>query len=293
MKKRTLVVLIVVCVSAFLAFGQNNRKKKAVPSPSPSPSEGLSWENMDSIKFVKGPSLGDLGTTAQVKVPSGYVFAGGNDTRTIMETMQNPTSGRELGFLAPAGEDWFAVFEYDAAGYVKDDEKGSLDANALLESIKSGTEASNEERVRRGWPKLNVIGWETLPRYNEETHNLEWAVRAESEGQPIINHNTRMLGRGGVMEVTLVVEPALLNETLPKFRTMLAGFDFAEGNKYAQFRPGDKMAAYGLTGLIVGGGTVALVKSGAFKWIWKALVAAAVGVGALFKRIFSREKTNA
>lgn len=290
MKKRTLVVLIVVCISAFLAFGQNNRKKKAAPSPSPSPTEGLSWENMESINFRKGPSLGELGTTAQVKVPDGYVFAGGNDTRTIMETMQNPTSGRELGFLAPADEGWFAVFEYDAVGYVKDDEKGSLDANALLESIRSGTEASNAERVRRGWPKLHVIGWETPPRYNEETHNLEWAVRAESEGQPIVNHNTRMLGRGGVMEVTLVVEPALLNETLPKFRSMLAGFDFAEGHKYAQFRPGDKMAAYGLTGLIVGGGTAALVKSGAFKWIWKALVAAAVGVGALFKRIFSREK---
>ena len=51
------------------------------------------------------------------------------------------------------------------------------------------------------------------------------------------------------------------------------------------------MAAYGLTGLIVGGGTAALVKTGAFKWIWKALVAAAVGIGALFKRLFSREKT--
>jgi len=292
MKKRTLVILMVVCISALLAFGQSNRKKKAEPSPSPSPAaEGLSWENLDSVKFTKGPSLGELGTTAQVKVPAGYVFAGGNDTRTLMETMQNPTSGKELGFVAPAGEDWFAVFEYDAVGYVKDDEKGSLDADALLESIKSGTEASNQERMRRGWPTLKVIGWETPPRYNEETHNLEWAVRAESEGQPVVNHNTRLLGRGGVMEVTLVVEPALLNETLPKFRTMLSGFDFSEGQKYAQFRPGDKMAAYGLTGLIVGGGTAALVKSGAFKWIWKAIVAAVVGIGALFKRIFSREKT--
>jgi uncharacterized membrane-anchored protein len=292
MKKRTLIILTVLCVSTLIAFGQNsNRKKKAAPEPSPSPEQGLSWENLESVKFQKGPVVGELGATAQVKVPAGYVFAGGNDTRTIMETMQNPTSGKELGFLAPAAEDWFAVFEYDAVGYVKDDEKGSLDADALLESIRAGTEASNQERVRRGWPKLNVIGWETPPRYNEETHNLEWAVRAESEGQPVVNYNTRMLGRGGVMEVTLVTDPALLAEVLPKFKTMLAGFDFAEGQKYAQFRSGDKMAAYGLTGLIVGGGTAALVKSGAFKWIWKALVAAAVGIGALFKRIFGREKT--
>ena len=42
-----------------------------------------------------------------------------------------------MGFVAPAGEDWFAVFEFDDVGYVKDDEKDSLDANALLDSIKA------------------------------------------------------------------------------------------------------------------------------------------------------------
>jgi len=291
MKKRTLVVLIVVCISALIAFGQNNnRKKKAAAEPSPSPAAS-SWEALEEVNFQKGPSLGELGTTAQVKVPDGFVFAGGNDTRVIMESMQNTTNGRELGFVAPSREDWFAVFEFDAVGYVKDDEKGSLDADAILEAIKQGTERGNEERRRRGWPTLTIIGWETAPRYNEQTNNLEWAVKGESEGQPFVNHNTRLLGRGGVMEVTLVTDPALLNETLPKFKSMLAGFDFVQGQKYAEFRQGDKMAAYGLTGLIAGGGVAVAAKAGVFKWLWKVLVAAAVGVGALLKRIFSREKT--
>ena len=289
MKKRSFLVLIVVCISALIAFGQSNRKNA---SSAPTPSDEPTWDTaFDSVKWIKGPSLGDLGTTAQVKVPAGYVFAGGDDTRTIMTANQNPTTGRELGFVAPAGENWFAVFEYDAVGYVKDDEKDNLDADALLESIKAGTEAGNKERAKRGWAPMTIIGWETPPRYDDITHNLEWAVRAESEGEQVVNYNTRVLGRGGVMEVTLVTDPALLAETLPKFKSMLSGFDFVKGEKYAEFRPGDKMAAYGLTGLIVGGGTAALVKSGAFKWIWKALVAAAVGVGALVKKIFSREKT--
>lgn len=291
MKKRSLIVLFVVCISALIAFGQNNRKKKAQPEPSPSPETGMSWEALDEVKFQKGPSLGELGTTAQVKVPAGYVFADGNDTRRLMETMQNPTNGRELGFVAPSGENWFAVFEFDPVGYVKDDDKGSLDADALLEEIRNGTARGNEERLKRGWPTLTVIGWETPPRYNEETHNLEWAIRLESEGEPVVNHNTRLLGRGGVMEVTLVTDPAKLAETLPKFKTMLAGFEYVQGQKYAEFRQGDKMAAYGLTGLIVGGGVAAMAKGGVFKWLWKVLVAVAVGAGALFKRIFSREKT--
>ena len=197
----------------------------------------------------------------------------------------------ELGVVAPAGEDWFAVFEFDDVGYVKDDEKDSLDANALLDSIKKGTEAGNQERLKRGWPTMTILGWETPPRYNEITHNLEWAIRAQSDGEPVVNHNTRLLGRGGVMEVTLVTNPATLAETLPKFKTMLEGFEFKQGRRYAEFRAGDRTAAYGLTGLIVGGGTAALVKTGAFKWIWKLLVAGAAGVAALAKKLFSRNRT--
>ncbi len=185
MKKRSLIVLIVVCISALVVFGQSNRKKA---SPEPTPSGEPSWDTVfEDIKWLKGPSLGDLGTTGQVQVPAGYVFAGAGDTRTIMEANQNPTTGRELGFVAPAGENWFAVFEYDAVGYVKDDEKHNLDADALLDSIKAGTEAGNKERAKRGWPAMTIIGWETPPRYDEITHNLEWAVRAESEGQPVVN----------------------------------------------------------------------------------------------------------
>jgi uncharacterized membrane-anchored protein len=138
---------------------------------------------------------------------------------------------------------------------------------------------------------LNVIGWETAPRYNETTHNLEWATRAESEGSVSINHNTRLLGREGVMRVTLVTDPETLAETLPKFRQMLQGFQFKEGHDYAAFTSGDKTAAYGLTGLIVAGGAAAAVKTGAFKWLWKVLVAVAVGLSGLVKKLFSRNKS--
>lgn len=289
MKMRIFVVASMLCVCALLVVGQSRKRPR--PTPSPSPVETFSWENFEGVSWQKGPSVGDLGSAAQVKVPEGYVFAGASDTRTIMEANHNPITGREMGFVAPAGEDWFAVFEFDDVGYVKDDEKDSLDANALLDSIRKGTEAGNNERVKRGWPTMTILGWETPPRYNEITHNLEWAIRAQSEGAPVVNHNTRVLGRAGVMEVTLVTDPALLAETLPKFKTMLAGFEFKQGHRYAEFRSGDKTAAYGLTGLIVGGGTAALVKTGAFKWIWKLLVAGAAGVAALFKKLFSRNRT--
>ena len=289
MKSRFFVLASVVCICALIAIGQPNKRR----SPSPSPTPASAWDDYEGVKWQKGNSVGVLGDIAQVKVPEGYVFANANDTRLIMEANQNPTNGRELGFVAPEKETWFAVFEFDDVGYVKDDDKDSFDANALLDSIKAGTEAGNKERVRRGWATMTIVGWEQPPHYNEITHNLEWAVKATSEGLPIVNHNTRMLGRGGVMEVTLVTDPSTLAETLPKFKTMLQGFEFKAGHRYAEFRAGDKTAAYGLTGLIVGGGAAALVKTGALKWLWKALVAAGLAVSALVKKLFSRNRTAA
>jgi len=288
MKLRCLIIATLFCVCALIVVGQNRRR----PAPSPTPQAFDGPPGTENVKWQRGPSLADLGQTAQVHVPAGYVFAGGDDTRVIMEATQNPPSGRELGFVAPSGETWFAVFEFDPVGYVKDDEKYSLDADAMLESIKAGTEEGNRERAKRGWPAMTITGWEYPPRYNEATHNLEWAIRGESEGATTINYNTRLLGREGVMEVTLVTDAETLSETLPKFKTMLAGFEYKQGQKYGEFRAGDKTAAYGLTGLIVGGTTAVLVKTGAFKWLWKGLVALVLGAGALLRKLFSRRKAE-
>lgn len=288
MRVRVLVAASVLCICALMVVGQSKKRPSASPSPSPTPD---AWGMYENVSWQKGPSVGQLGINAEVKIPDGYVFANARDTRTLMEANKNPISNSELGFLARADEDWFVVFESDDDGYVKDDEKTSLDADALLKSIKEGTEEANKERVRRGWPTLKTLGWETPPRYNETTNNLEWATRAESEGSLVINHNTRLLGREGVMRVTLVTDPETLSVTLPQFRTMLEGFQFKEGHRYAEFRAGDKTAAYGLTGLIVAGGAAAAVKTGAFKWLWKVLVAAAVGISALVKRLFSRNRS--
>jgi uncharacterized membrane-anchored protein len=207
-----------------------------------------------------------------------------------MEAMKNPPTGIELGFVAPPELDWYIVFEFDDVGYVKDDEKHSLDADSMLKAIKKGNEAANRERQKRGWSILTITDWEQKPQYNSITHNLEWAIRAESEGSPVINYNTRLLGRNGVMRVSLVARPSRLVETLPKCKSVIDMFAFKQEYKYTEFRKGDKIAKYGLTGLIVGGATAVAVKTGAFKWLWKVGVAALIGAGALLRKLFRRRE---
>ncbi len=109
MKKSSYITFVVVAVLipvlASVVYGQTQD----------SPNEHVKWQN--------GPSVGVLGEIAEIHVPAGHVFAGASDTKILMEAMQNPTSGKELGFVAPEKLDWFVVFEFDDTGYVRDMKK--------------------------------------------------------------------------------------------------------------------------------------------------------------------------
>ncbi len=273
----------------------------AIHAAEPAPAEDAAAAEGNSAEFdafmaqfswTEGPALGALGDKAEIQLPEGFKLANANDTRKIMEAFGNIVSDKELGLVAPKSFDWFIVFEFDDIGYVKDDEKNDLDAGKMLESLKQGTEYANQERAKMGIPPLNIVGWQLKPRYNDKSKLLEWSIKAESEGSEVLNHNTRILGRHGVMEVALVVGPEEIDATLPTFYSLLEGFSYKEGNKYAEYREGDKIAKYGLAALVVGGTAAAAAKLGLFAWIavmfkklWKLIVIAFVAVGSWLKKL--------
>jgi uncharacterized membrane-anchored protein len=256
-----------------------------------------SWESfLGSMTWAKPGETGRMGDQAQIVVPEGYVFTGAEGTQELMEAFGNLLSDQELGFVAPArtaGQpdfEWFAVFEFEEVGYVKDDEKEDLDAEAMMESMLEGQKAANEQRRAKGFDTLSITGWTMEPKYNERTNNLEWAVALQSgDGTKNTNFNTRLLGRRGVMKVTLVCSPEVLEATIPAYQELLEGFSFQQGQRYAEFTKGDKIAAYGLTGLVVGGGAAVLAKTGLLKKLLKPILLGLVALGALVKKIFSRK----
>jgi len=247
---------------------------------------------LSSLNWIKGPAKADMKGIAGIDVPKDYMFVDGDGARKLMEVMGNFTSGSEVGLLAPTGMVWFAIFRFSDDGYVKDDDKDKLNADKILRSIREGTEGANEERKRRGWATMKVVGWQQEPAYNEATHNLEWAVIGESEGERVINYNTRILGRRGVMEVKLVVGSDELEANLPAYKQLLGSFDYKAGERYAEYKQGDKLAEYGLTALVAGGAVAVAAKTGLlativlfFKKAWKLVIIALVAVGAFVKRV--------
>lgn len=245
------------------------------------------------IDWVEGPAKAKIGDLAEINVPKGYRFTGKKGTQSLLEATQNPVSGSELGFLAKDEADWFIIFDFDEVGYVKDDEKDSLDGSAILSSIKEGNEHANEERKDNGWVTLEIVGWEVPPKYDAVSHNLEWAVRAkDGNGQNVVNYNTRLLGRKGVMEASLVINPDALNATLPEFKTLLGGYAYTADESYASYRQGDKIAEYGLTALVTGGAVAVAAKSGLFKYLWKLIVVAGAAIAAFFRKLTGKKSAE-
>ncbi len=252
-------------------------------------------ERKAKYRMLSGPATAHLGNIAQVELPSGYVFYDGKATREMLKAAGEPVSDDELGLIQSTNEDWSVIFEFSDVGYIKDADKEKLDADKLLADITRGNNEANKERKRNGSAPLEIVGWEVPPKYNPETHNLEWAIRGKSEGDLILNYNTRLLGRKGVMEVVLIVDPAKLEQALPQFRELMANYSFSTGNTYAEYRSGDKVAKYGLAALVLGGAAVGAAKLGLFTWLilflkkgWKLVIVAFAAVASFFKKLWSK-----
>jgi uncharacterized membrane-anchored protein len=180
------------------------------------------------------------------------------------------------------------IFEFHEIGYVKDDDRDKLDADALLKELQTNTEEGNKERAKHGWPAYNVDGWYKPPYYDVSTKNLTWATRGHSrenaKDEKSVNYSVRILGRHGTMDVDLVLGPEVVSTVLPRFADVLGGFSFKSGHSYAEFRPGDKVAEYGLAALVAGGATAIAFKTGLLGKFWKLIVAMFVALAAMLKR---------
>ncbi len=250
-------------------------------------------QELQKLAWQRGPGEGKIAAEAKIQIPEGYAFLDDRNTRRFLELMGNPPRDGHY-MIAPANLDWFAVFTFEPVGYVKDDEK--IDADALLESLKKGDEAGNEERKRLGMAPIYTDGWHVPPHYDANTKRLEWGMRLRDEKGGIhINYTSRLLGRSGVMSAVLVSSPATLNQDMGAFQGALRGYEFVGGEKYAEYKPGDRIAEYGLAALVLGGAAAAAAKAGWFKvlgkYLWIIIGGGLAGGWTLLKKLFGRKET--
>jgi uncharacterized membrane-anchored protein len=240
------------------------------------------------------------GGLAVLRLPSGYRYLDPEQTEKVLSEMWgNPKGSRTLGMiLAPdmtplMDDSWAVIIEYSDDGYVKDDDAEKIDYDDLLKDMQKSTDAGNEERVKEGYAPIHLVGWAEKPHYDKEAHKLHWAkeLTFEGAGRNSLNYNIRILGRKGVLVLNAVSAMSAFPAVKEGLKPILSAVDFQDGHKYSEFDPKlDKVATYGITGLIAGG---LLAKAGFFKLLLVALLAAKkfiivgfIALIALFRRFF-------
>jgi uncharacterized membrane-anchored protein len=284
----------------------------AVPASPPAasataPAPSGSGEAEVPSPWQPGPAHVELGHELSLDLPAAYRFLPKAAAAKVLEANGHFENDSVLGIVAPDddGDEWFALLTFDPEGYIKDDEP--VDASELLGSMRQGMSELNEERTKRGFKPLALDGWSDPPRYDHARHELVWALIVSDADGKSVNYNTRVLGRRGYASLNLVTDPAALAAHRPHATTLLAGVHFAKGARYEDFdSKTDKVAEYGLAGLIMAGaglGAAKLIKIGLIAKFWKVIlaaliagkkvvVAALVGAGALVKRAFGAKKKD-
>lgn len=235
---------------------------------------------------------------ATIVLPEGYRFLGTKDARFILEEMWgNPKNPEVLGLMfppdmGPADEDgWAVTVAFDDCGYVKDDDARSIDYDDLLKSMQEGTRESNKARKKEGYSTVDLLGWAEKPHYDSDKKTLYWAKRLRFEGvaEPQLNYNLRVLGRRGVLELTPLGAESVLSDIRAATPALLAATTFTEGNRYEDFKEGsgDKIAAYGIAGLL---GAGMLAKAGLLKALLKPLIFVGIVVAGVLGKIFAGRK---
>lgn len=230
----------------------------AAATPAADPNE-VAW-NKASEAMLRGPTRLTFRDQATMELPEGYGYVPVKESTELMRVMGNTVDGRFLGLIFPVGRDdanWFVSLDFEDAGYIKDDDARDWNADELLESLKEGTEAGNEQREQLGIAPIEVTRWVQKPNYDASAHRLIWSAELRNKGgqdrDPGINYNTYLLGREGYVTLNLVTSLSSVESDKPDANKLLAAMQFNDGKRYQDFNPSsDKVAAYGLAALVAG-----------------------------------------
>ncbi len=256
------------------------------------------WESLD-------PQTGSIplpGGVATLVVPENYYYLNPEDAQKVLvEVWGNPPGQQTLGMLFPSKTTpfderaWGVTIDYEEDGYVEDSDAADINYDELLEQMQEDTRVASQQRIEAGYDAIELIGWAAPPFYDERAHKLHWAKELAfgPERTRSLNYNIRVLGRKGVLVLNFIAGMDQVSEIESNLDDVLAMAEFDEGSRYEDFDPEyDKIAAYGIGGLIAG---KVLAKAGFFAVLLAfakkfGIILVAAG-GALAAKLFKKKKT--
>jgi uncharacterized membrane-anchored protein len=191
---------------------------------------------------------------AHIQLPAGKLLLLGSDAERFGWLVSGVEFPNTEAVMSYDSEDAAAVYyEWRDEGYVNDSDWAEVDADELLTQYKEATVASNEERTKNGFAPMEVVGWLQPPSYDATSRTVTYAMELKDTDSHWANAVALRLGRTGYTEFTWAGSIGLLQSSgnHPELlRTALNTHEFDEGYRYTDFQEGDKVAAYGIAGLV-------------------------------------------
>jgi len=250
---------------------------------------------------VPGPAEIKLLDEGTLRLTADEVFIPAAEANGIMHAYGNATSASRFGLVVSRRDKalWLIDVKWIKEGYVRDGDAKDWQPDAMLDTLRHGTEADNADRIARGIPAMDITGWVQPPAYDSKTHRLIWSLASRDRGAPAgapqtINYNTYALGRDGYFSLDLITDDKDIGADKVVAQRLLGSLAYDPGKRYEDFNNStDKVAAYGLAALV---GVVAVKKlgllavAGAFLLkAWKLGMVAIAGIGAAIRRFFRRK----
>ena len=198
---------------------------------------------------------------ATLNIAPGFKFLDSAETRYVLEDLWGNLKGQTaLGMILPADErasiaDYAFIVEYNALGYVKDQDADDINYDDLLKEMKEDAVKTNEERKKAGIPSMFLVGWASKPHYDKDRKLLYWAKEFNVEGseENTLNYDIRILGRKGVLTLQAVAGMSQLDSVNKNINNILGMVSFNKGSRYEDFDSNiDNVAAWTIGGLVAG-----------------------------------------
>lgn len=301
---RALLRRLVLAVLMPMAFAGIALAADSTPAPaSLQAKQEAAWAAAAKVA-VGGPTQIKLLDQATLTINKGEYFIPAAEANQIMDALGNSVGPDRFGLIVSgdAKAQWMVDVVWTKEGYVRDGDAKDWQADALLDSLREGTENGNAKRLEKGIPALDVVGWIQPPVYDSKTYRLVWSLALRDRGAApdvpqVINYNTYALGREGYFSLDLLTDSRTVEADKPVVRELLDSLVYVPGKKYEEFDAStDKVAAYGIAALV---GAVAVKKLGLFALaaafvlkIWKVAMVLLFAGFAGIRRFLARRNTD-
>ena len=259
MKKIILILFFSSLITNLLAL----EEKRLSNDEWSSKIESLSWKNIDE----KNHSTLIKKANAKVSILENEIYLDNfNDINQYNWWTYVLPAEKDIVMLI-RGSGYDVYLDYVDDGYVKLDDWKNVDPKDFLSQMRDIAKSNANYLKEKKLDYVNKIDWIFKPTLNNENKSVSYSYKVDwNSGAESMESKNIILGKKGYLESAFVVsykKDMDLKLESDFSKDFVNGVVFEEGFKYSDYKPGDKLAAVGIGGLVAGSlGVKALAKSG-------------------------------